>query len=201
VPPAPGGKVAEWQGWLGEGNPLAQGAPIPHPQGEDDKIVISRICGPIVQTAADTFVLHPYRIGTHDLRKSNDVWLVATFPGDDTYKPMPQQADLRFPLTNTLGTAQTITFPPIPDQTAGAPPITLAATSSSGAPVSYYVREGPAEVSPDGRLTLTAIPPRAKYPIKVTVVACQWGRSIDPKLQTANPVEQTFSVTSGPVTP
>ena len=57
------------------------------------------------------------------------------------------------------------------------------------------MREGPAEVAQDGTLTLTRIPPRAKYPVKVTVVATQWGRSIDPKLQTAQPVERTFSIT------
>jgi len=54
---------------------------------------------------------------------------------------MVQQAELQFPLTNHGGDAQTITFPEIPDQTAGAAPIKLAATSSANAPISYYVRE------------------------------------------------------------
>ena len=194
VPPN-GGKGAEWNGWLGEGAPVNQGDPINHPQGADDKIVITRICGPVVQTAPDTFVINPYRIGTHDVRKSNDIWLAATYPGDDANKPMVQQAELQFPLTNSSGASQTITFPDIPDQVAGAAPIKLAATSSAGAPIGYYVREGPAEVALDGTLTLTPIPPRSKYPVKVTVVACQWGRSIEPKLQTADPVERTFSIT------
>jgi hypothetical protein len=57
------------------------------------------------------------------------------------------------------------------------------------------VREGPALVSEDGTLTFTPIPPRGKYPVMVTVVACQWGRSMDPKLQTAQPVEHTFAMT------
>jgi hypothetical protein len=195
VPPTSDGKGAEWNNWLGEGSKVNQGDPITHPQGADDKIVITRITGPVVQTAPDTFVIHPYRIGTHDVRKSNDIWLAATYPGDDTAKRMIQQAELQFPLTNGNGTPQTITFPTIPDQTAGASPIKLAATSSANAPISYYVREGPAEVAPDGTLTLARIPPRSKYPVKVTVVATQWGRSIDPKLQTAQPVERTFSIT------
>jgi len=195
VPPTSDGKGAEWNGWLGEGSPVNQGDPITHPHGVENQIVITRITGPVIQTAPDTFLIHPYRIGTHDVRKSNDIWLAATYPGDDTYKRMVQQAELQFPLTNHGGDAQTITFPEIPDQTAGAAPIKLAATSSANAPISYYVREGPAEVAQDGTLTLTPIPPRAKYPVKVTVVATQWGRSIDPKLQTADPVEQTFSIT------
>lgn len=201
MPASPDGKDPSWGSLLVEGGHAASGKPpapgdaINHPQGEEDKIVLARICGPMIQTAPDTFVIHSYRIGTHDTRRSNDVWLTATYPGNDTIKPMVQRAELRFPLSNTAGTAQTITFPDIPDQVAGAAPIKLAATSSANVPVSYYVREGPAEVSLDGTLTLTPIPPRAKYPIKVTVVATQWGRSIDPKLQTAAPVEKTFSIT------
>jgi hypothetical protein len=195
VPPTADGKGSEWAGWLGEGSPVNQGDPITHPQGVDDKIVISRICGPVVQTAPDTFVIHPYRIGTHDVRKSNDIWLAATYPGDDSTRRMVQQAELQFPLMNKGGTAQTLTFPEIPDQAAGAASVKLGATSSANAPVSYYVREGPAEVARDGTLTLTPIPPRSKYPVKVTVVATQWGRSIAPKIQTADPVERTFSIT------
>jgi len=36
--------------------------------------------------------------------------------------------------------------------------------------------------------------PRAKFPVKVTVVAWQYGRVLEPKLKTAEPVEQTFSI-------
>lgn len=197
VPSNPKGDVGgatEWEQWLGEGNPPKPGDPLQHPQGMEGKIVISRITGPFIQTAPDTFVIHPYRIGTEDPKRSNDLWFSASYPGDDTYKPMVQQAELRFPLKNTTGAAQTITFPPIPDQTVGAAPIKLPATSSTDLPVSYYVREGPAEVSLDGTLSFTPIPARAKFPIQVTVVACQWGRSIDPKVQTAEPVIQTFSI-------
>jgi hypothetical protein len=60
--------------------------------------------------------------------------------------------------------------------------------------VYYYVREGPAEVRGD-TLVFTPIPPRSKFPVKVTVVAWQWGRSVEPKVQTAAPVEMTFSIT------
>jgi hypothetical protein len=193
VPPTRGGNGSEWADWLGEGIPVKQGEPIAHPRGAESRIVISRICGPVIQTGSDTFVLHSYRVGTHD-RKSNAVWLAATWPGDNTYRSMVQQAQLTFPLTNKAGTPQTISFPDIPSQSANATPVKLNASSSAGAPVSYYVREGPAEVSQDGLLTFTPIPPRAKYPVKVTLVACQWGRSINPMLRTADPVERTFSI-------
>ena len=201
VPPTSDGKGSEWAGWLGEGKTVNQRDAIPHPDSAaESQITITPIVGPVIQTAPDTFVIHPYRIGTHDMRKSNDIWLAATWPGNDTYKGMVQQAELQFPMVNHTGNAQTITFPEIRDQVAGTASVKLDAKTSADLPVSYYVREGPAEVSQDGTLTFTPIPPRSKYPIAVTVVATQWGRSIDPKLQTADPVERTFSVTQSTAT-
>jgi hypothetical protein len=55
------------------------------------------------------------------------------------------------------------------------------------------VREGPAEVDGD-TLKFTAIPPKAKFPVKVTVVAWQHGRSSEPKLKTAEPVAREFLI-------
>ena len=43
-------------------------------------------------------------------------------------------------------------------------------------------------------LRLTPIPPGARFPVKVTVVAWQWGHAAAPKLDTAEPVERTFSL-------
>ena len=43
-------------------------------------------------------------------------------------------------------------------------------------------------------LRLTAIPPRSRFPVKVTVVAWQRGHTAEPLLKTAEPVERTFSV-------
>lgn len=45
-------------------------------------------------------------------------------------------------------------------------------------------------------LRLTAIPPRAKFPLKVTVVAWQYGRASEPRLKSAVPVERTFAIVS-----
>jgi hypothetical protein len=100
---------------------------------------------------------------------------------------------VRIPRRNDTGSEQSITFLEIDDQQAGAAPLKLRATASSGLPVRYFVREGPAEVDGD-TINFTEIPPRAKFPMKVTIVAWQWGRSIDPKVQSAEPVERTFNI-------
>ncbi|HUB27072.1 MAG TPA: hypothetical protein VL992_16725, partial [Tepidisphaeraceae bacterium] len=199
VPPTPDGKKSEWDGWLGEGvRSVAQGDPIPHPEDETQLMTIAPICGPVRQSAPDTFEIRFNRVGFNNPKRSNDIWFFLTYPGDGTYKKMVQQAELRFPLTNTRGKPQTIDFPKVPDQRSGPSiaPIRLGATSSAGIPVYYYVREGPAEVDDDGTLTFTPIPPRAKFPIEVTVVAWQWGRSIEPLIQSAKPVDQTFLITA-----
>lgn len=53
------------------------------------------------------------------------------------------------------------------------------------------MKSGPAEV--DGnRLVLTSVPPGARFPVKVTVVAWQYG--IPGSVQTAAPVEREFYI-------
>ena len=176
-------------GWTG----LALNSPISHASG-GGPVVVSRICGPVVQTGPDTFAIRFYRMGIDNKKRTNDIWLMAVHPGDGEYKRAVQQSQMRFPMRNDNGADQVITFPTIGDQKAGVSSIKLAATSSANVPVYYYIREGPAEIDGD-TLKFTAIPPRAKLPMKVTVVAWQWGRSIDPKLKTAQPIEQTFQIT------
>ena len=90
--------------------------------------------------------------------------------------------------SNTSGKPQTITFPAIGDVSADAWEVGLAATSDAGLRVRYFVREGPAEVE-GATLKLTAIPPRAKFPVKVTVVAWQLGNR---EFNAATPVEHTI---------
>jgi len=63
--------------------------------------------------------------------------------------------------------------------------------------VAYFVKVGPASLE-GSTLRINAIPPRSKFPIKVTVVAYQWGRAVEPKVQTAVPVEQTFMISLAP---
>jgi hypothetical protein len=183
----PGPANARPAGWVG----VPPGTPIGHATG-GGPVAIDRVAGPFEKVSADTFRLKLERGLGADI-KQYELILVATHPGDAQYKPAVQQAQLNVPLRVTQGAAQAITFPPIPDQKAGAGPITLGATSSAAVSVSYYVREGPAEV--DGnRLTLTPIPPRARYPVKVTVVAWQYGHAAAPPLKSADPVERSFLI-------
>ena len=93
----------------------------------------------------------------------------------------------------TEGAAQQITFPPLSDVTNGTASLPLRATADSGAKVYYYVREGPAEIEGD-TLRFTPIPPRARFPMKVTVVAWQWGRTKEPKLKSAVPVTRSLFI-------
>ena len=175
------------EGWTG----LPKGSPVGH-AASGGPVVISRICGPVAQTGPDTWAISFYRMGTNNTKRSNEIWLKATHPGNDDYRRAVQQSVLHFPLRNTVGEDQTIMFSKIPDQRIGVKSIKLEATSSANVPVYFYVREGPAELVAGNMLQFTAIPPRSKLPIAVTVVAWQWGRSIDPKLKTAEPVERVF---------
>ena len=154
---------------------------------------IDVICGPVVQLSKDTFAVRFGRIGFDNPKRGGAPCFILTYPGDEKYKRMVQQAEMRVPLKNDKGADQTITFPRITDQKAATMEFKLGATSSAKAPVFYYVREGPAVIEGD-TLKFTGIPPRAKFPIQVTVVAWQWGRGSEPKLKSAEPVEQTFNL-------
>jgi len=183
---APGGNPARWTG-------LTNGTPLGHATG-GGPIRLSRICGPVRQTGSNTFAVSFYRMGMNNAKRGGDVWLLAEHPGDANYKSAVQQALLTIPLRNPEGAEQHLVFPEIPPQKQGAKVVKLNATSDAGVPVYYYVREGPAEVEGDG-LRFTPIPPRAAFPVKVTVVAWQYGRSLAPKLKSAEPVERRFIIT------
>lgn len=172
------------------------GIPVGSPVGHGTApITLKRICGSVAQTGPDAWSIRFNRVGMNNAKRSADFWLIASHPGDDEYRSMVQQCDVRFWLQNKNGADQVITFPPIPDQKAGMTSLKLTATSSAGVPVYFYVREGPADMVDNNTMKFTSIPVRAKFPVKVTVVAWQWGRSIEPRLKTAEPVERTFSIT------
>lgn len=182
-------------GWTG----LPVGSPIGH--SNNGPILINRICGPVDQLSPDTFRVRFDRIGTDNVfgqTRSRDIWLAATHPGDATYVRAVQQALLRIPLPLTGGSPQMISFPAIADQSILTASIPLSATTTgtsvhAGSTVDFYVREGPAKVN-GNTLEFTQVPPRTKFPVKVTVVATQYGRNIAPLLQTAKPVVRTFSI-------
>lgn len=175
--------------WTG----LIAGSPLGHASG-GGPVKISRISGPFEQLSADTFAVRFNRSSIPADRRAGDIWLLASHPGDAKYKSAVQQALLKIPIRLTDGAEQYIAFRGIPDQKAGIKKLKLNATSDANVPVYFYVREGPVEVDGDV-LKFTKIPSRAKFPVKVTVVAWQYGSAAEPKLKTAEPVEWTFYIT------
>lgn len=155
--------------------------------------VISRICGPVEKVNDTTFTFRFYRMGLNNPKRTGDIWLLAHHPGDENYKSTVQQFNMHIQTRLDEGEGQTIKFEAIPDQKQGTKSLALHAESSSGLPVYFYIKEGPAEIE-DGKLVFTKIPPRSKFPVKVTVVAWQYGRMTEPKIQSAEPVEQSFLI-------
>jgi len=119
---------------------------------------------------------------------------MAYHPGNEEYAYAEQSCSIRFPKVNRKGKDQTITFAELADQKLGAKEIELHATSDAGLPVRFCVIAGPAKVE-GSKLIFTRAPPRAKFPIGVTVAAYQWGRSTEPMVQSAECVERSFSIT------
>ncbi len=186
--PAGSPRLAQWTG-------LPAGAPLGHASG-GGRISIDRICGPFEKLAPDTFAVRLQR-GTDPNAERYELVFAATHPGDSQYKPAVQQAHMFIPPRNIEGAEQHISFAPIPDQFVGTSEGKLNASSDAGENVRFYVREGPAEVEGD-TLKLMPIPPRAKFPLKVTVVAWQYGRASEPRVRTAEPVVRTFSIIKPP---
>jgi hypothetical protein len=175
-----------------ESGGLKPGDPIGHAK-DTSALQIQRICGPVAQTGPDTFSIRFYRMGMNNAKRSNSICFIARHPGDAEYRPMVLESELKFPLVNKDGQPQQITFKAPDTVRYGNTALNLNARSSLDRKVYYYVREGPAEIR-DDKLVFTPVPARAKFPVKVTVVAWQWGSPIDPKVQTATPVEQTIKI-------
>jgi hypothetical protein len=166
------------------------GKPLGHAPGPIHFSLIGGWRGGGEQVGPDTFRIRPDHLGFSD-----NMMVLAYQEGNADYAWAEQPAQIKFPVKNTVGTPQKISFPAIADQAAGTSAVTLKATADSGLPVEYYVLRGPAVVKGQ-ELKFTPLPPRARYPVKVTVVAYQWGRSLAPQVQSAEPVEMTFSLTA-----
>lgn len=158
-------------------------------------IRMSRICGPVEVVNDTTFTVRFYRMGLDNPKRTGGICLMASVKQDHKYRSAVQQVEIRIPYRNKEGISHRIIFPKLSDVKASVKKISLNGTADSGLPVYYYVKEGPAEIKGD-KLVLTKIPPRAKFPVKVTVVAWQYGRSGEPKVQTAEAVEQSFYITA-----
>jgi len=165
-------------GFVGAGEPLADAAGPP---------AIEWICGPIVPLGAGRFRIVPDR--TYPFTTP---YVAAILEAGAGRRRSLQPARVRL-LENRAGAPQTITFAPLADVPAGTVAIPLAATADSGLPVGFSVESGPAVVDGD-RLLLTRIPPRASYPLAVTVTAWQWGRATGPQVQTAPIMRRSFAI-------
>ncbi|WP_302301723.1 hypothetical protein [Paraprevotella xylaniphila] len=152
---------------------------------------VERICGPVKVVDDTTFKVDFYRMGTGNVKRTAEMCLVACYDGDDRHKSVVQELTIRIPYPLKEGKRQCLLFPGLEDVGEGTDVVSLKAVSDCGLPVSYYVKEGPAEVE-GSALRLTRIPPRAKFPVKVTVVAWQYG--LPGQVQTAEPVERSFYV-------
>lgn len=162
-------------------------APGRHPEGE---VTVSKIVGPVEALGGGRFRFSPDWMTPPPGDRTPEAWFIARHPGDEEFKPSARQAVMRFPW-RTEGLAQSIDFAEIADQPANAARLELEAVSDRGLPVRYYVREGPAYVR-GGSLHFTPVPPAAKYPVRITVVAWQEGTAGDPAIRAAAPCERSF---------
>jgi len=143
--------------------------------------------GTVEQTGPDTF-----RVGL-DGRGRLRAEILAYHPGDAVYRYAEQQGRIGIPEKLTKGKAQAIMFPEIAALKVGGPPVKLKAASDAGLAVRYGVESGPAVI--DGNsLKPAEIPKRAAFPLKITVIAYQYGSAVEPLVQSAEPVKQVVEV-------
>ncbi len=114
-------------------------------------------------------------------------------PGTDSIRGVSTP----FPLVATSpggeAEAQRIVFRGLPSVPVGTETMTLSATSTAGLPVRYYVDSGPAIVI-GNVLYFSEIPPRARFPVNVEVVAWQNGTTAGDGVRRAQPVHRTFQI-------
>lgn len=158
----------------------------------DAPMSVEWLCGPLEPLGGGRFRIALDRVW----QGGGATYVALRQPGTTTVRGIVQPAgvDLRA-IRPGAGKAQKITFPAPADVPVGTKSIALAATSDAGLPVRYYVRSGPAIIQ-DGQVVFTALPPRAKFPVEVTVVAWQWGRTGPDPVKFAPLAEQTFRLTA-----
>lgn len=167
------------------------GKPLEHAQQKIKFLLIGGWGGGGKQINDSTFQIKFDHFGIS--RFTNNIQVMAYAEGNTEFKYAEQAGQIKFPEKNTEGKEQTIKFPIIDSVLLNTNPITLKALSSEGMQVSYFVKYGPAEVK-GNQLYLTSIPPKTKYPVKVVVLAYQWGRNIAPYIQSAAPIERTYYI-------
>lgn len=147
------------------------------------------IAGSAIQTGPSSFRLQFDRTGM-----GGELWIQEENAGDTEYRHAVQPGKMTIPSKLIAGKLQKITFPQLQNVKNDVKELTLRATSDSGLPVDYYIISGPAYIE-NGVIKFTPIPVKSKYPVKVNIVAYQWGRITEPLYQSAEPIEQTFYIT------
>jgi len=160
------------------------GKPLGHAEGG---FTFHAVMGPCIQQGPDLFAIR------FDRQAPRNIMIMATQQGDTTYRRALQPALITIPAELTEGKEQSINFPYIDDQPSTTRYIPLKATASSGLPVHYYVVSGPVVVDGD-QLILTSLPPKTTSPLKVILVAYQWGSMSEPKIQSAPMITRTFNI-------
>ena len=168
-------------GFVGAGEPLAMAPGTPE---------VERICGSVAPAEKGRF-----RIALDRTWPQGPVCVALRHRGTAEIRDVVQPGYLQL-VPNSEGASQSIHFEPIADQLMDASSVPLIAKADSGMKVRFFVVAGPARVEGDV-LKFTPVPPRTRFPVEITVTAWQWGRSIEPRVQTAKPVTQTFRLLTG----
>lgn len=180
--PAVSNRLADWA-------QLAVGSSLGHSQ--KDSPYLTTICG-VGRAVDNETLLLEWNRSTSWNGKNADITFAIRHDGDGEYKPAVQQGIITLPVRQKKGRVQRISFEPPADVVRGTKAVCLQAHSDCGLPVSFYVESGPARI--DGnRLIFTAIPPKSRYPVCVTVTAWQYG-SEQGGIQTAEPVTREFHI-------
>ncbi len=149
---------------------------------------IEVLCGNVRQISPYRFQIAPERS-----YKAGSTYLIIRQQGDSVFRTCIEPGQLVVE-PNLVGDRQQIQFDSIPNVSLQKKrTIPLTAHATSGLPVKFFVKSGPAYVQ-NNQLHIAEIPIKAPFPIKVTVVAYQWGRKKIPQIQTAPFVERIFFI-------
>jgi hypothetical protein len=145
------------------------------------------LCGNAKPISKNTYKITPERS-----YKAASTYFIVRTEGDDQYRTSVEPGQIII-TPNDKGAMQTITFDTLKNVRPKTKSISLKAIATSNLPVTFFVKAGPAFIK-GNQLFFTTIPPSSKFPVKVTVVAYQWGRTQQPQIQTAAFVERTFYI-------
>jgi hypothetical protein len=120
-------------------------------------------------------------------------WITIYHPGNEEFRYAEQVIMPRIPGIQN-GAAQTIAFDPPARLKAAELPLTLKAAATSGLPVRFSVRSGPARIVGGNTLELADVPDGAPRPLVVKVVAWQLGSRVAPFVAEAAPVTATLEI-------